>query len=483
MARARFVVVSVLALAAVGGGLYLARDKDLGIPLPSLSTTTSTSSGSFTPAEGVTAPFSGIADVVERVTPAVVTIQVREQEEQESELSPFLQDPRFRRFFGVPDRGQQERPPRERAGAGSGVIVDAKQGYVITNFHVVDKASEIAVTLKDRRTFTAKVIGKDQATDLALLKIEATDLAALPIGDVANMRVGDYVLAVGNPFSLGQTVTAGIVSALGRSGFIDQGYEDFIQTDAAINPGNSGGALVNLKGELVGIPTVILSGSGGNVGIGFAVPASIVTNVMNQLIQSGEVSRGRIGVAILDVTPDLAQNLGLAINRGALVNRVEQGSPADKAGIKAGDVVVALDGAEVEGSSNLRNRIGLMPPNTKVKLSILRDGEAREVEVTTEKLDPSQVAAATPTPEPQTAEPSRILGAVFENASGGARATDVEEGSPAAAMGLEPGDLVTAVNRTQVRSVADLEKALKSARSQSVLRVKRDDRDVVLILP
>ncbi|MGE3475012.1 MAG: Do family serine endopeptidase [Rhodospirillaceae bacterium] len=479
MPRARFVVVTVLALAAVGGGFYLARDKDLS--LPGQTASSSSHSAPFTPGDGPATPYTGIADVLERVTPAVVSIQVREQEE-ESELSPLLQDPRFRRFFGVPDREQQQPQRREqRRGAGSGVIVDAKEGYVITNFHVVDKADDIAVTLKDRRTITAKVIGKDQATDLALLKIDAPDLTALSLGDMANMRVGDYVLAVGNPFALGQTVTAGIVSALGRSGFIDQGFEDFIQTDAAINPGNSGGALVNLKGELIGIPTVILSQSGGNVGIGFAVPASIVTNVMRQLIQSGEVSRGRIGVAIQDVTPDLAQNLGLSINRGALVSRVEAGSPADKAGIKAGDVVVSMNGADIEGSASLRNRVGMMPPDTKLKLAIIRDGEQRDVDVTTAKLDPAQAVAAA-APQERT-EPSRIMGAVFENTRDGVRAADVEENSPAAAMGLQPGDIVTAVNRTQIRSVSDLEKALKNVKSQSVVRVKRDDRDVVLIVP
>ncbi len=479
MPRARFVVVTVLALAAIGGGYYVVRDK--GISLPGQTASSSSSQAAFTPGDGAATPYTGIADVLERVTPAVVSIQVREQQE-ESELSPLLQDPRFRRFFGVPDRQQQQERRERRTGAGSGVIVDAKEGYVITNFHVVDKADDIAVTLKDRRTITAKVIGKDQATDLALLKIDAPDLTALPIGDMANMRVGDYVLAVGNPFALGQTVTAGIVSALGRSGFIDQGFEDFIQTDAAINPGNSGGALVNLKGELIGIPTVILSQSGGNVGIGFAVPASIVTNVMTQLIQSGEVSRGRIGVAIQDVTPDLAQNLGLSINQGALVSRVEADSPADKAGLKAGDVVVAMNGADIEGSASLRNRVGMMPPDTKLKLSIIRDGEQREVDVTTAKLDPTQAVAAA-APAPQRAAPSRIMGAVFENTPGGVRVAEVEENSPAAVMGLQPDDIVTAVNRTQIKSVSDLETALKSVKSQSVVRVKREDRDVVLIVP
>ena len=410
MSRARTFVVSLLVLAAFSGTVMLLQDGELKLPLPGVDLEFQTTapetpgaSGLVGGPAGASVPYTGVADIVERVTPAVVNIQVKAEAEA-ARLPPALQDPRFRRFFGVPD----ELPRQERSSVGSGVIVDAKQGYVLTNFHVVDNATDIAVTLKDRRTFTAKVVGKDQATDLSLLKIEAEGLTALPLGNMSEMKVGDYVLAVGNPFGLGQTVTSGIISAMGRAGFIDQGYEDFIQTDAAINPGNSGGALVNLKGELIGVPTVII-GPGANIGIGFAVPVSIASNVMDQLIQFGEVSRGRIGVAIRDVTPELAQNLGLTTNRGALVNSVEPGSPADKAGIEAGDVIVTLDGATVEGSANVRNRVGLVKPGTSVNVGIIRDGKEREVALSVEKATPAQQATAAPEP----AQPSQVLGAIL----------------------------------------------------------------------
>ena len=479
MARARTIVVSLLALGAIGGALILAQDGDLGPSLPFTATaptqTASTSAGGETAAPGGLAPmFGDMADLVERVTPAVVNIQVKAAAEAQ-ELPPILQDPRFRRFFGVPDQAPQQ---RERSAVGSGVIVDAKQGYVLTNFHVVDKATDIAVTLKDRRSFTAKVVGKDQATDLALLKIEATDLIALPLGDSRALRAGDFVLAIGNPFGLGQTVTSGIVSALGRTGFIDQGYEDFIQTDAAINPGNSGGALINLKGELVGTPTVII-GPGGNIGVGFAVPTSIAASVMDQIIQSGDVTRGRIGVGIQDVTPEVAQNLGLDVTHGALVNSVEPDAPADDAGVKAGDVVVALNGTDIEGSGSLRNRVAFTKPGDKVKLSIVRDGEKRDIDVTVAKLDTSKQTAQAPEPPVQ----SQIMGAIFENSSDGVRVRDVEDNSPAAAIGLQAGDIIAAVNRNGVKTTAQLEKALESSKGQAVLFIKRDGRDVVVIVP
>ncbi|MGE4061907.1 MAG: Do family serine endopeptidase [Rhodospirillaceae bacterium] len=480
MPRARTVFVSALAIAAVGGGLYLARDQGLNVPVPVPGLAPAPSAPASVPqagSPGTPMPFATVPDVVERVTPAVVNIQVRAEStgDPTANLPPIFQDPRFRRFFGIPD----QIPRQQRSSVGSGVVVDAKQGYVLTNFHVVNEAVDIAVTLRDRRTFTAKVVGKDQATDLALLKIDAPDLTALPLGNMAELRVGDYVLAVGNPFALGQTVTSGIISALGRAGFIEQGYEDFIQTDAAINPGNSGGALVNLKGELIGIPTVIASPSGGNVGIGFAVPVSIAANVMEQLIQNGEVTRGRIGVAIVDVTPELAQNLGLDISRGALVRDVQPGTAAAEAGIKSGDVVVAMNGLDVDTSSSLRNRVGLTKPGETVKLSILRDGEKREIDVTVGKVDPNQQAAAAPVP----AEPSRVMGAIFENSPEGVIVRDVEENSPAAAIGLLSGDVITAVNRTAVKTVAQLEEALKAAKSQSVVFVRREERQMVLVVP
>jgi len=296
-----------------------------------------------------------LPDVLEEITPAVVNIAVTSR--ASAETNPLFNDPYFRRFFDLPQMPQQ----RPRMSAGSGVIVDADKGYILTNHHVVDGASEIAVTLKDRRRFTAELVGSDKATDIALLRVDASNLTALRLGDPSRLRVGDSVVAIGNPFGLGQTVTSGIVSALSRSGLNVEGYEDFIQTDASINPGNSGGALVTADGQLVGINTAIIAPAGGNVGIGFAVPIDMASAVMAQLIEHGEVRRGRIGVSIQDLTPDLAEALGIDASFGAVVASVEDGSPAAQAGIQAGDIIVAVDGREISGSADLRNRIGLSP--------------------------------------------------------------------------------------------------------------------------
>lgn len=477
MTPLRTVVVAILGIAAMGGTVLLLRDGD--VALPSLTDTAPRTETAALPgitgAPSIAGPFTGLADTVARVTPAVVSIQVKAKAEA-PQLPEAFRDPRFRRFFGNPDE-----TPRERSGVGSGVIVDAAQGYILTNSHVVDGATDISVTLQDRRTLAAKMIGQDPATDLALVKVDAKDLTALPLGNMADLRVGDYVMAVGNPFGLGQTVTSGIVSALGRSGFIADGYEDFIQTDAAINPGNSGGALVNLKGELVGIPTVII-GPGGNIGIGFAVPVSIAANVMDQLIQSGEVSRSRIGVAIQDLTPEVAQNLGVDAVAGALVSRVEPDGPADKAGVKAGDIVVALDERAIDSSSVLRNRVAFTKPGEKVKITVIRDGSRRDIDITVEKMPAAEQAVAAAKPAPN-AGPSRIMGAIVEDTPTGVRIRDVEENSPAAAIGLQAGDLVTAVNRARIQTGAEFEKALSASKGKAVLFVQRDDRDLVLVAP
>ena len=295
-----------------------------------------------------------LAPLIEKITPAVVNISVATMAPQRH--NPLFRDPFFRRFFDLPDGA----PVRPQQSAGSGVIVDAAQGFVLSNHHVVAGADSVMVTLKDSRRFEAEILGSDPGTDIALLRIEADELTALPTGNSDGLQVGDFVIAIGNPFGLGQTVTSGIVSALGRSGINVEGYEDFIQTDASINPGNSGGALVNLHGELVGINTAIIGPSGGNVGIGFAVPVNIATAVMGQLAEHGEMQRGRIGVLIQDLTSDLAEALNLDIERGAVVSRVESGSPAEDAGLQAGDVIVAVDGTKVESSRDLRNAIGLV---------------------------------------------------------------------------------------------------------------------------
>ncbi|MBV8888126.1 MAG: Do family serine endopeptidase [Alphaproteobacteria bacterium] len=324
------------------------------------------------------APVSSLAPVLAVITPGVVNIAVRGRVREEN---PLLQDPFFRRFFNL----RQQPEEREVQATGSGVIVDAAQGYVLTNAHVVENATSIEVTTKDNRRFRAKLIGRDGDTDVAVLQIPATALTAVPFGDSDRLQVGDFVLAIGNPFGLGQTVTSGIVSALGRSGLGIEGYEDFIQTDASINPGNSGGPLVNLQGQLVGINTAILAPGGGNIGIGFAVPINMARRVMDQLIRYGEVKRGRIGVAIQDLTPELAQAMSTSHTTGAVIARVDPGSPADRAGLRSGDLVLAVNGAPVRSGTQLRNTIGLSRIGDEVELTVDRRGAERNVGVRIEQ--------------------------------------------------------------------------------------------------
>src|ERR1700757_2297049 len=323
------------------------------------------------------APMQTLAPVVGRITPGVVGISVKGRVREDN---PLLQDPLFRRFFNM----QPGPIERETEAAGSGVIVDAAQGYVLTNAHVVENATSIEVTTKDNRRLNAKLIGRDPDTDIAVLQIPANGLTAVPIGDSDRLQVGDFVLAVGNPFGLGQTVTSGIVSALGRSPGIE-GYEDFIQTDASINPGNSGGPLVDLQGRVVGINTAIVAPSGGNVGIGFAVPINMARQVMDQLTRYGEIKRGRIGVAIQDLTPDIAQALGTKYTQGAVIARVEPGSPAERAGLRTNDLVVAINGAPMHNGTELRNRVGLSRIGDEVQLTVDRGGSERTLAVRIEQ--------------------------------------------------------------------------------------------------
>jgi serine protease DegQ len=462
-------IVAVTALLAAGP-VYLAT-------APATHAETAT-----TPATTL-APMPTLAPLVETVTPAVVNIAV--ESKAPAEENPMMKDPFFRKFFNMPN----QMPARPQMSAGSGVIVDAAQGYVLTNFHVVDHADDVTVTLKDRRKFKAKVVGSDPGTDIALLKIDADHLTALPFGDSDSLHVGDYVVAIGNPFALGQTVTAGIVSALGRSGLNIEGYEDFIQTDASINPGNSGGALVNLKGELVGINTAIVGPAGGNVGIGFAVPTSMAHLVMDQLAKYGTVHRGRLGIMVQDLTPNVAQAMKVGTNEGAIVSQVEPGSPADKAGIKAGDVVTELDKRPVHGASDLRNHIGLMSIGQDVEIGLVRDGAQKTVEAKVAKAPEKQEVAGETGASGETV--AQLEGAQFRNIepgmpeyghSDGVLVSQVAEESPAARHGIRDGDVITAVNREKVRSIDDLKTDVGKAKGVITLNILRDGASVFLVI-
>src|SRR5512134_199181 len=375
-----------------------------------------------------------LAPLVNEVTPAVVNISVITRSPLEA--NPLFADPFFRRFFSLPDQ-----PQRQEQAAGSGVIVDAARGYVITNHHVIRNAEKVLVTRKDRRQLPAKLIGTDPGTDIAVLQIDAKGLSAIRFGDSDTLQVGDYVIAIGNPFGIGQTVTSGIVSALGRSGLSPEGFEDFIQTDASINPGNSGGALINLRGELVGINTAIIGPTGGNVGIGFAVPSNMARAVLAQIARFGEVRRGRLGIDMVDLTPDIAKKLGVGATEGVVITVVQAGSPAEKAGLRERDVVIALGGRPVRAASELRARLGLTPVGEEIELRVLRGKDARNIRA---MIAPPQEAASTEgkavqqLPGMSVVEIERGSPLYQQLKGGGVVVADVEQGSRAWAAGFRP---------------------------------------------
>lgn len=419
-------------------------------------------------------PLPSLAPMVKHISPSVVNIATRGTIKDRSGRNPLLDDPFFRRFFDSP----QDARPRERQfqSAGSGVIVDAKNGYIITNHHVVENATEITITLLDNRTFSAKVIGTDEGADIALLQAKQPNLVAMALGDSAKLEVGDYVVAIGNPFGLQHTVTAGIVSALGRTGINPEpgGYEDFIQTDASINPGNSGGALVNLRGELVGINSAILSGSGGNIGIGFAIPVNMVRSSMDQLIKFGQVKRGILGVQLYSINADIAKEFGLTETNGALVAGVAQGSSAERAGIKTGDIIISLNGNTMKTSGELRNAIGMLHVGDKVELGLLRDGKPRNVTALIGERGEVESAGL--------AEMNKNLeGAELADVQdgGGVVVNRVQEASAASQSGLRVGDVIVAVGRTPVTNMRSFREAVKGA-SVLVLRVRRGSDTMLL---
>ncbi len=415
-----------------------------------------------------------LAPLVKQASPAVVSIVTRGT--VNIPRNPLMDDPFFRRFFGGPDQ-----QPREVSGAGSGVIVDARNGYVITNHHVVENASEIEVMLNDNRNFKATVIGSDAGTDIAVLKLTTPEkLIQIELGNSDEVEVGDFVVAIGNPFGLQHTVTSGIVSALGRSGINRDGYEDFIQTDASINPGNSGGALINLKGELIGINSAIFSNSGGNIGIGFAIPVNIAKSIMSQILEFGKVRRGLLGVSISDFNAETARAYGVDNGEGALVQEVTPGSAAEKAGVKVGDVIVEVDGKKIRSAAELRTAIGVKRSGDKVGLGLLREGKRRDVTTTLdERENATQVSAGEVHPALAGAEFSAYGGSEGSFKGPAVLIASVEPGSPAAARGLRTNDIIVAVNRIRVRSVEQLQEVARDQRLL-ILAIRRGDRDLLL---
>ena len=427
-----------------------------------------------------------MAPLLESVTPAVVSIDVSGTQKASSGLQGFEgNEELFERFFGGRLPQQQE---REKRGIGSGVIVDASKGLIITNHHVVEGADEITVTLEDKRELEAELVGSDPKTDIAVIKIPARSLRALKFAKTSDVKVGDYVIAVGNPFGLSHSVTSGIVSALGRDRGAGDNYQDFIQTDASINPGNSGGALVNSKGELIGINAAIVTRSGGNNGIGFAVPVRIVQGVMRQLVSYGEVRRGRIGVLIGDITPAHKEGLNLPTLDGALVNDVVDDSPADKAGLKSGDVIVAFNGEDILDASDIRNSVGLVEPGERADITYLRDGKRRSTRIEVAEFDDERDvlddSAADEIPALESFSGASITDipedTELRGGTKGVMVSSIERGSKAARAGLRKDDVIREVNRQKIGNLSDFEDAIDGKDGPFALSVERDGRNTFI---
>ncbi len=419
--------------------------------------------------------FPTLAPMIDKVHPAVVNISTYSS--QRNNYNPLFNDPFFRRFFNIPDQEQLDRQPKRRQrSAGSGVIVDAQKGIVMTNHHVIKNADEVVVSLADGRSFDAKILGEDADLDIAILEIEdAENLVQVKIADSSELKVGDYVVAIGNPFGLGQTVTTGIVSALGRTGLGIEGYENLIQTDAPINPGNSGGALVNLAGELVGINTAIIAPSGGNVGIGFAIPSNMASASLQQILEHGKVTRGQIGIGIQDVTPDLRKAFNLENGQGGvLVANVLEDSPAEKAKLKSGDIIIEVDGKSTSSAGQLRSQIGMKAIGDKVTLTILRDGDRKKIKVAIG--DPESFAGIN-------GQLSELLeGVQLQETEDGVLVSNLSANSPAAYSGLRRGDVIVGANRRKVTDLKSLEKALSQNDSTVLLQVNRRGGSLFIVI-
>jgi serine protease Do len=479
--------LAAAAIAAASIGAWTVHGANSALPAPVAVAAAPTGAD----ARIVGAGLDSYAPIVDKVAPAVVTVR-SERRARAAQQFPFAQDPFFRRFF-PDDESLPQQQPRERrqAGLGSGVIVSA-DGYVLTNHHVVDGAEEITIDLTDGRSFKAKVIGTDAPSDLAVLKIEGRNFPVLPLGDSDKVRVGDVVLAVGNPMGVGQTVTLGIISAKGRAtGLGDGSFEDFLQTDAPINQGNSGGALVNTRGELVGINSQILSPSGGNIGIGFAIPANMAQYVSKALMSGGRVHRGMLGVTVQQVTPDLARSLRLDAVGGALVSSVAEDGPAADAGVKRGDVITAINGQKLSDSNALRNHVAALGPKAKANLTIVRDGRERTLTATLDEL-PSTMAEGAPAADgpdrsgvglsvqPLTPDTARRFGV---EAKEGLLVTNVDPSGPAADAGLRRGDVIEEIEGKKVQSAAELRSELSRAGDRPALMLgRRGDASLYLTL-
>ena len=443
-----------------------------------LATLAVASQAALPPAVGET-PVPTLAPMIKRVSPAVVNIATRGTVRERSPQNPLLEDPFFRRFFDIPDMGPRE---RQFQSAGSGVIFDAKNGYIVTNAHVVDNATEITVTLQDGRDLTGTVVGSDVPSDVAVLKVPPDALIQVALGDSTRLEVGDFVVAIGNPFGLQHTVTSGIVSGLGRSGINPDGYEDFIQTDASINPGNSGGALVNLKGELVGINSAILSRSGGNIGIGFAIPVNMARSIMDQLLKYGAVKRGLLGVNIYSLTPDMAKSLNITNTQGVLVSQVTEGSAAEKAGIKTGDVITSINNQTIKSNSELRNAIGLSRVGDKLDVALIRDRKPMHVTAviteipTTAATAPNPHAGSGAAPDSAEVHPG-LKGATLADApeGDGVVVKAVEPRSAAEAAAIRVGDRIEGANRQTIAGVKELRDVAKRG-GTLVLTIRRGNQ-------
>mgnify|MGYP001345557336 FL=1 len=421
-----------------------------------------------------------LAPMLENVTPAVVNIYTISESEQRNQL---IDDPFLRKFFNIPN--QQKSRKRNRSGLGSGVIINSKKGYVITNNHVIAKAKDIKVKLHDGREFKAKLVGADPASDIAIIQIKPENLTAIKFSNSEKLRVGDFVVAIGNPFGIGQTVTSGIVSALGRSGLGIEAYENFIQTDASINPGNSGGALVNLKGQLVGINTAIIGSRGasaGSVGIGLAIPVNMALDITDQLLKYGEVKRGYLGVSAQNLTDDLSKAFGVETNRGAIITRVQKDSPADLSGIKVGDVVTKINNKAIENAASMRNKIGLLKINSTITLQINRKGKVLTKKVRIVEPDKAKIKNLKLNP--------RLSGVIFGDIKknmpeygkvNGIKIMKMRKDSKAFSVGIRPNDIVLSINNIPVQSLKDLE-IVANNNDELVLHVQRQNRTAFILL-